>query len=595
MKLVFDIEANGFLDSVTTMHCLVAIDVDTGDEYIYKPGEMGWVELFAKATILIGHNSIRYDIPVLKKLFQWTPSCKLMDTMLISQLNKFTRPGGHSLKNLGKLLGENQKIDYTGGFEEYSEDMLTYCVQDVRTNVDLYKALSKEAGGINKRTDNVYKKALKLEHDFAEVSARMQEDGWLIDIEGTNKLKNEINIEMAAIELEIEPMLKDRVIMIDQEPREVKLLKDGRMDLVSRSYFGYDKPKKSTPMTYQRKKTMESDLGNNDQVIALLYQEGWIPTEFNWKVIERQFIKGKPKLTEDSFESINGDLGKQVARWRMLRSRRGLLAGMLDNEAQGRLHCDQFTLGTHSSRARHKIIVNIPSAYAQYGEPIRKLFISDPGTSIIGADSSANQLRGLAHYLNDPEFTHSAVDGSQENGDDVHTRNANILGISRKDAKPFFYALIFGAGARKLGVVVGQDMKEGKRLKELFFKGMPSYQALINRLSNEWRSNGGFIYGVDGRRIFCEQHKALNNLLQAFEATTCRSAYVMICKQLEHYNIDYKVLLTYHDEIEFQVSDKDSLQAKRIALKAFIDAPKDFGIDIMAGDARIGKDWFSVH
>ena len=36
MRLLFDIETDGLLDSVTKVHCLVASDIDTGDEYYWE-------------------------------------------------------------------------------------------------------------------------------------------------------------------------------------------------------------------------------------------------------------------------------------------------------------------------------------------------------------------------------------------------------------------------------------------------------------------------------------------------------------------------------------------------------------------------------
>ena len=40
MKLVFDIEANGLLDTVDKFHCAGAIDMNTGKEYWFRPNEL---------------------------------------------------------------------------------------------------------------------------------------------------------------------------------------------------------------------------------------------------------------------------------------------------------------------------------------------------------------------------------------------------------------------------------------------------------------------------------------------------------------------------------------------------------------------------
>src|SRR5690606_11173022 len=87
----------------------------------------------------------------------------------------------------------------------------------------------------------------------------------------------------------------------------------------------------------------------------------------------------------------------------------------------GLLHGSCFTIGTPSMRATHSIIVNVPSGDSRYGREMRELFGTLPGYTLIGCDSASNQARGLAHFLNNPEFTDTLING------DIHTYNANVL------------------------------------------------------------------------------------------------------------------------------------------------------------------------
>ena len=75
MDLVFDIETNRVgdndigLDTVDTLHCIVAQDVDTEEVFSFPPWELDkGVELLQNAKTLIGHNIIGFDIPMLEKL-----------------------------------------------------------------------------------------------------------------------------------------------------------------------------------------------------------------------------------------------------------------------------------------------------------------------------------------------------------------------------------------------------------------------------------------------------------------------------------------------------------------------------------------------
>ena len=67
MKLVFDIETDG-LDA-SKIWCIVAKDLDTNKIYSYDPNEIdSGLELLAKAELLIGHNILGFDIPVIENL-----------------------------------------------------------------------------------------------------------------------------------------------------------------------------------------------------------------------------------------------------------------------------------------------------------------------------------------------------------------------------------------------------------------------------------------------------------------------------------------------------------------------------------------------
>lgn len=72
--LLFDLETNGFLEAVSVIHCLVIEDTATGDVKKFPPGliAMGvkWLqEQHSQGRFIGGHNVIKYDIPVIQKLY----------------------------------------------------------------------------------------------------------------------------------------------------------------------------------------------------------------------------------------------------------------------------------------------------------------------------------------------------------------------------------------------------------------------------------------------------------------------------------------------------------------------------------------------
>ena len=162
MSLVFDLETNGFLKSVSTIHCLVIHDLIQNETYTFNdegnesPIIRG-IQMLQDADCIIGHNIIGYDIPCIKKLFNWfeDPSI-VIDTLVLSRLyhsnminidkkhewNNMPLQlyGRHSLESYGYRLGE-----FKGSFgkdtdwKNWSQPMEDYCKQDVNVTTKLWK------------------------------------------------------------------------------------------------------------------------------------------------------------------------------------------------------------------------------------------------------------------------------------------------------------------------------------------------------------------------------------------------------------------------------------------------------------------------
>ena len=149
MKLVVDVETNGFLQSLDTVHCIVCKDIETGKVYEFNPDnlEQG-LQLIKKATLLIGHSILGFDIPALNKVFgkKFEYEGAVLDTLLCSRLIFANRTeldfkykqlppklyGRHSIEAWGYRLGlrkGNFKEENT--FDIWSQDMTDYCKRDV--------------------------------------------------------------------------------------------------------------------------------------------------------------------------------------------------------------------------------------------------------------------------------------------------------------------------------------------------------------------------------------------------------------------------------------------------------------------------------
>ena len=80
MKYVFDIETDGLLFDCTKVHCIVLKDIDKNE--ILTPTVDQGLELLSNAEYIVGHNIIKFDIPVLKKLYGFKTKAKVFDTLV---------------------------------------------------------------------------------------------------------------------------------------------------------------------------------------------------------------------------------------------------------------------------------------------------------------------------------------------------------------------------------------------------------------------------------------------------------------------------------------------------------------------------------
>jgi len=162
--LCFDIEADGLLDTITKMHCLCTEDVVSGDKQSYYESTLDdCVAKIDSADVLMGHNIIGYDFGVLDLFYTWKPHCKVIDTLVWSQVLNPDRqlPKGCPTSKLNPLTGKLEVItphsvaawgyrvarakpehfDWT----TFTPAMLHRCEEDTSIQILIFKALMEEA------------------------------------------------------------------------------------------------------------------------------------------------------------------------------------------------------------------------------------------------------------------------------------------------------------------------------------------------------------------------------------------------------------------------------------------------------------------
>ena len=148
LKVVGDLEADGFVDFATRIWCGVFQNLETGELYIFTQNQMKEMTQFLDTcSDLIMHNGIDYDKPLMKKLLNYEYKGQIIDTYIMSQVDKPNRDGGHSVENWGKILGVKKQEH--SEWDKFSWRMVNRCAKDTLIQTLIFKKLYSNLRGIN--------------------------------------------------------------------------------------------------------------------------------------------------------------------------------------------------------------------------------------------------------------------------------------------------------------------------------------------------------------------------------------------------------------------------------------------------------------
>ena len=576
LSLVFDVETDSL--KPTKVWCIVAQDFDSGKIYKYAPHQLeSGLELLKSADKLIGHNILGFDIPVIKKLLGVDLSNKkVVDTLVLSRLFNPSREGGHSLAMWGyRLKYPKQNFE---DFETYSPKMLEYCQRDVQINKLVLEALTKESKGFSKES-------VDLEHGIGLIMKEQEDNGFKFDEEQAEKLLSYFYKRMGVVETEVHKVFKPR--WVDDKEVRPYIKKDGTLSKRGMTDEEYKKVfAHQIYVPFMRRKLQPFNLGSRKQIGEYLQDFGWKP--------KKRTPTGLPMVDEKILSRIkNIPEAQLIAEFLLLQKRIAQIESWIESiEDDGRVHGFVIPNGTITGRMAHRApnMAQVPSVKSPYGIECRACWTVPKGYKLIGVDASGLELRMLAHYMKDKEFTNEIING------DIHSRNQQVAGLqSRYQAKTFIYALLYGAGDAKLGSVVGGSKADGRKLREHFFADQPAFKRLRDRVTKAATKN--FIKGIDGRRIHIRNsYSALNSLLQGGGAIVMKRALIILDNKAKKRNLDFKFVANIHDEWQVEVHKAHAEYFGKLAVKAIQEAGEYYKMNCpLDAKYKIGEDWSETH
>jgi DNA polymerase I-like protein with 3'-5' exonuclease and polymerase domains len=544
VKVVLDIETDQLDASV--VNCIVAKNIDTNVSTVFDPSNMHVFKNWSKdIEQYIMHNGLSFDAPVLNRLLGTNikPS-QVLDTLILSQLFNPLREGGNGLKAWGDRF--NFPKGEINNFAKYTDELRKYCMQDVEITHKLYNHLKKEGKGFSKSS-------IHMEHQVRVIIDQQEKNGFYLDVKKAMCLHNTLLDEANDLE------------------------KWGRI------YFDPTRKDLKTKTKY-----IPFNIGSRQQIADRLMDIGWKP--------KKHTEKGNVIVNEEVLDGINLPEAKKISRYLLLQKRIAQIKSWIDacDDTDGRVHGRVHTLKTITGRMAHHSpnMAQIPAVRSPYGKECRDCWtVENPYThSIVGTDASGLELRCLAHLMNDTNFTEEVLNG------DIHTANMKMAGISDRDqAKTFIYAFMYGAGASKIGKIVGKGAKEGQELMNRFLSNMPSLKRVRDSVTNS--ATKGKIKGIDGRLLHVRSpHSALNTLLQGAGAVVCKLWLINMNKRIQASGVDAKLVASIHDEYQYEVAKKDVQKFGSITKDAMKDTEQQLQMKCpLDNEWKEGTTWAQTH
>ncbi len=546
--------------------------VPVAHDYENAPAQLnrGWVLkqlkplLQDKNNTVVGQN-LKYDCNVLKN-YDIEITAPMRDTMLASYVlnSSSSRHDMDSLalKYLGKRTIHFEDVAGKGAkqltFNQIPlEQAAPYAAEDADITLQLYDTLWPQI-----QKDKKLKKVMAdIELPLMPVLAKMERNGVLIDA------------EMLAVQ---SGELAKRI-----------------SELESQAYTMADQ---------------EFNLGSPKQLQEVLYDK------LNLPVLSKT-PKGAPSTAEPALQELAIDypLPKVILEYRSLSKLKSTYTDSLPKQIDpntGRVHTsyNQAVTATGRLSSTDPNLQNIPIR-SEEGRRIRQAFVAAPGHKIIASDYSQVELRIMAHLTQDEGLLKAFAEGL-----DIHKATAaEVFGVSvdkvssnqRRNAKAINFGLIYGMSAYGLSRQLGVERKVAQEYMDMYFQRYPGIKNYMDQ-TRELAHDQGFVETIFGRKLYlpeinasnlqrqrAAERAAINAPMQGTAADIIKLAMIKMEAWLDKNDYDAKMIMQVHDELVFEVADRDvNVVAKQV--NKIMTTTVKLSVPLVV-DMGMGDNWGQAH
>jgi len=621
--VVFDIETDGLLEEATKIHVLSWMGKDGVVHHTHDQFQMA--VLLTQADTLVGHNIIRFDIPVVEKLLGIKVKAKLVDTLALSWYLNHDRPR-HGLEGYGEEYGipKPQIKDWNNLTpEEYAHR----CNEDVKINARLYKELSAQLEWLY--PDQTERDSFVQYLSFKMDCAREQEAlGWKLDVAKAQSHYEELQrLKEEKIEQLAEAMPKNKVYKKVEMPKRMTKA-DGSLTVYGERWHALLRagghPRTTVGPIQVLDKEERANPNSNDQVKAWLRSLGWEPATFKYTI--KQVLDQKTGLMEkvehqieqvrdgsELCESVKLLIDKHptvgiLDGLSVINHRLGIFKGFLDCHRDGWLKAEIAGL-TNTLRFKHyKPLVNLPGVDKPWGAEIRGCLTAPEGYTLCGADMTSLEDTTKRHYMQpiDPDYVAEMsregfdphLDLAKHAGavtqEDIDRHNSGEVSLKalRKNYKVVNYSATYGVGATKLSRTTGLSVKESKKLLDAFWDRNHAITKLVNSMyprekdGKKWLKNpvSGYYHSLRSDK---DKFSTLNQSTGVF----CFDNWVALCRRN-----GVQTIGQFHDEIIALVAEGQQEQTQQTMEKAIETLNNKLKLNVPLGiDAQFGKNYAEIH
>ncbi len=492
------------------------------------------------------------------------------DTMLISYVLDAGK-GGHGMDDLAERWLNHDTIEFghvagTGkaqvSFDNVAIDKASeYAAEDADVTLRLWSALKARLAAENVTT--VYE---TLERKMPEVLARMERRGISIDRQVLSRLSGEFAQKQAGLEEEIKELAGEPL-----------------------------------------------NPGSPKQLGDILFGKMALPGGTKTKT--GQWSTGARELEE--LAEQGHQLPRKILDWRQVSKLRSTYTEALPNHVNAtthRVHTSYALAATSTGRlsSSEPNLQNIPIR-TEEGRKIRKAFVAAPGMKLVSADYSQIELRLLAEVADVPTLRQAFKDGI-----DIHAMTASeMFGVPVKDmpsdirrrAKAINFGIIYGISAFGLANQLSIEREEAGAYIKKYFERFPGIRDYMDETKEFCRAHG-YVLTLFGRKCHYPDIKASNGSIRAFNeraainarlqgsaADIIRRAMIRMEPELKAAKLSAQMLLQVHDELIFEVPEKE-VKDTIVIVKDVMESAPHPAVSLhvpLQVDARAADNWDEAH